>query len=58
VPTPADHRKQLIKALERLAHHRERHEVLADFHDLTACAIRKATLPPGPAADVLEGLCG
>jgi hypothetical protein len=55
VPTPAEHRKQFIKAFERLAHHRERHDVLADFLELAVCAIRKTTLPQGPAADALEG---
>jgi N-6 DNA Methylase len=54
VPTPADLRKQFIKAFERLAHHRERHDVLADFLEMAVCAIRKKTMPPGPAADVLE----
>ncbi len=38
----------------RLAHHRERHAVLTDFLDLAVCAVRKTTLPPGPAADALE----
>jgi hypothetical protein len=54
VPTPADYRKQFIKAFERLSHHRERHDVLADFLDLAVCALRKTTVPPGPAADALE----
>jgi hypothetical protein len=54
VPTPADLRKQFIKAFDRLAHHRERHDVLADFLELAVCAIRKRTLPPGPAADAIE----
>jgi type I restriction-modification system DNA methylase subunit len=54
VPTPADLRKQFIKAFESLAHHRERHDVLADFLDMAVCAIRKTTLPAGPAADALE----
>jgi hypothetical protein len=54
VPTPADHRKQFIKAFERLARHHERHDVLADFLELAVCAIRKTTLAPGPAADALE----
>ena len=51
---PADLRKQFIKAFDRLAHHRERHDVLGDFLDLAVCAIRKKTLPPGPAADAME----
>jgi hypothetical protein len=54
VPTPADLRKQFIKAFESLAHHRERHDVLADFLDMAVCALRKTTLPPGPAADAIE----
>jgi N-6 DNA Methylase len=54
VPTPADLRKQFIKAFDRLADHRERHDVLADFLELAVCAIRKQTLPPGPAADAIE----
>jgi hypothetical protein len=51
---PPDYRKQFIKAFDRLAHHRERHDVLADFLEMAVCAIRKKTLPPGPAADALE----
>jgi hypothetical protein len=54
VPTPADLRKQFIKAFDRLAHHRERHDVLADFLEMAVCAIRKKTLQPGPAADAME----
>jgi hypothetical protein len=54
VPTPADLRKQFIKAFGHLAHHRERHEVLADFLEMAFCAIRKKTLPAGAAADALE----
>ena len=54
MPTPAEYRKQFIKAFERLAHHRERHDVLADFLDMAVCAIRKKTLTDGPAADALE----
>ncbi len=54
MPTPADLRKQFIKAFERLAHHRERHDVLADFLEMGVCAVRKTTLPPGPAADQIE----
>jgi len=54
VPTPADLRKQFIKAFERLAHHRERHDVLADFLEMAVCALRKTTLPPGPAAEAIE----
>ncbi len=54
MPTPADYRKQFIKAFERLAHHRERHDVLADFLEMAVCALRKTTLPPGPAADQIE----
>ena len=54
MPTPAEHRKRFIKAFESLAHHRERHDVLADFLDMGVCAIRKTTLPPGPAADAIE----
>mgnify|MGYP001548842843 CR=1 FL=1 len=53
MPTPADLRKQFIKAFDRLAHHRERHDVLADFLEMAVCAIRKTTLPPGPAAEAL-----
>ena len=54
MPTPTNLRKQFIKAFDRLAHHRERHDVLADFLEMAVCAIRKTTLPPGPAADALE----
>jgi hypothetical protein len=54
VPSPTDLRKQFIKVFDRLAHHRERHDVLADFLEMAVCAIRKKTLPPGPAADALE----
>jgi hypothetical protein len=54
VPTPADLRKQFIKAFDRLAHHRERHDVLADFLEMAVCAVRKTTLPPGPDADAIE----
>ncbi len=54
MPTPADLRKQFIKAFDRLAHHRERHDVLADFLEMAVCAIRKTTLPPGLAAEALE----
>jgi type I restriction-modification system DNA methylase subunit len=54
VPTPAEHRKQFIKAFDRLAHHRERHDVLADFLEMAVCAIRKRTLTAGPAADAIE----
>ena len=54
MPTPTESRKQFIKAFDRLAHHRERHDVLADFLEMAVCAIRKTTLPPGPAADAIE----
>ena len=54
MPAPAEHRKQFIKAFESLAHHRERHDVLADFLTMAVCAIRKTTLPPGQAADAVE----
>ena len=54
MPTPTDLRKQFIKAFESLTHHRERHDVFADFLEMAVCAIRKKTLPPGPAADALE----
>jgi N-6 DNA Methylase len=54
VPTPAEHRKQFIKVFDRLAHHRERHDVLADFLEMAVCAIRKRTLTAGPAADAIE----
>ncbi len=54
MPTPAEHRKQFIKAFESLAHHRERHDVFSDFLEMAVCAIRKRTLPPGPAADAIE----
>jgi hypothetical protein len=54
VPTPTDLRKQFIRAFASLAHHRERHDVLADFLEMAVCAIRKTTLPPGPAADAIE----
>ena len=49
MPTPA-HQKQFIKAFESLAHHRERHHVLADFLEMVVCAISKTILPPGPTA--------
>lgn len=54
MPTPTDLRKQFIKAFNRLAHHRERHDVLADFLEMAVCAIRKKTLPSGPEADAIE----
>ena len=54
MPTQADLRKQFIKAFDRLAHHRERHDVLADFLEMAVCAIRKKTLSSGPAADAME----
>ena len=54
MPTPADLRKQFIKAFDRLAHHRERHDVLADFLEMAFCTIHKRTLPPGPEADAIE----
>ena len=54
MPTPTEFRKQFIRAFESLAHHRERHDVFADFLDLAVCAIRKKTLPAGPAADAME----
>jgi hypothetical protein len=54
VPTPTDYRKQFIKAFDELARHRERHDVLADFLEMAVSAIRKRTVPPGPAADALE----
>jgi hypothetical protein len=54
VPTPAEYRKQFIKAFESLAHHRERHDVLADFLEMAVCALRKTTVPPGPAAEAIE----
>lgn len=54
MPTPAELRKQFIKAFERLAHHRERHAVLADFLEMAFCAVRKKTLPAGPDADAIE----
>ena len=54
MPTPADLRKRFIRAFNDLAHQRERHDVLTDFLDMAVCAIRKKTLPPGPAADAIE----
>lgn len=54
MPSPADLRKQFVKAFESLARHRERHDVFTDFLDMAVCAIRKKTLPPGPAADAIE----
>jgi hypothetical protein len=54
VPTSTDYRKQFTKAFDVLARHRERHDVLGDFLDMAVCAIRKRTVPPGPAADALE----
>ncbi len=54
MPTPTDYRKQFIKAFDELARHRERHDVLADFLEMAVSAIRKRTVPPGPAADALE----
>ena len=54
MPTPTDLRKQFIKAFESLAHHRERHDVFADFLEMAVCAIRKKTMPPGPEADGIE----
>lgn len=54
MPSPAEHRKQFIKAFESLARHRERHDVFADFLEMAVCAIRKRTMPPGPEADGIE----
>ncbi len=54
MPTPADLRKQFIKAFDHLTRRRERHEVLADFLEMACCAVRKTTLPAGPDADALE----
>jgi type I restriction-modification system DNA methylase subunit len=54
VPVTAELRKQFTKAFESLAHHRQRHEVFADFLELAVCAVRKTTLPPGAEADALE----
>jgi hypothetical protein len=54
VPTPAEYRKQFIKAFESLARHRERHDVFTDFLEMAVCAIRKKTMPPGPEADGIE----
>jgi hypothetical protein len=54
VPTPVEHRKLFIKAFDSLAHHRERHDVFSDFLEMAVCAIRKRTMPPGPAADTIE----
>lgn len=54
MPTPTNFRKQFVKAFEDLARHRERHDVLADFLDMAVCALRKRTVPAGPAADALE----
>ena len=54
MPTVTDHRKQFTKAFDELARHRERHDVFSDFLEMAVCAIRKRTLPPGPAADALE----
>ena len=54
MPTPADLRKQFIKAFESLAQHRERYDVLADFLEMAFCAIHKTALPPGPTADAIE----
>lgn len=54
MPSPADLRKQFVKAFESLAQHRERHDVFTDFLDMAVCALRKRTLPPGPAADTIE----
>jgi hypothetical protein len=34
VSSPTDHRKQFIKMFESLAHHRERHDVFADFPEM------------------------
>ena len=56
MPNPADLRKQFIKAFERLAHHRERHDVLADFLEMAVCSLCKTTLPPGPGADQIEAV--
>src|SRR5262249_18905078 len=54
VPSPAALRKQFIKAFENLARHRDKHDVLTDFLELAVCAIRKRTVPPGPATDAIE----
>lgn len=54
MPSPNDIRKQFIKGFDRLAHHRQRHDVLSDFLDLAVCAIRKTTVPAGEKADAIE----
>ena len=54
MPTPAEHRRQFVKAFENLARHRDKPDVLADFLELAVCAIRKRTVPEGPAADAIE----
>lgn len=54
MPTPADHRKRFVKTFEDLARHRDKHDVFTDFLEMAVCAIRKKTLPSGPAADALE----
>lgn len=54
MPTPSDLRKQFIKTFDRLAHHRQRHDVFSDFLTLAVCAIRKTTMPAGEQADAIE----
>jgi hypothetical protein len=54
VPTPADLRRDFIKAFERLTHGRERHDVWSDFLEMAFCTTRQQTLPPGPEADAIE----
>ena len=54
MPPCTDPRKLFIKAFEALARHRERHDVWVDFLEMAVCAIRKTTVPPGPAADAIE----
>ena len=54
MPSPTDLRKQFIKAFGKLAHHRQRHDVLNDFLDLAVCAIRKTTVPSGEQADTIK----
>ncbi len=54
MPASADLQKRFIKIFNQLARHRDRYEVLTDFLDMAVCAIRKQTVPEGPAADALE----
>lgn len=49
-----DPQMEFIRIFDRIGRHHSRHERFADFLELATCAIRKTTIPPGPAADAFE----